>query len=520
MRRALPLVGLLLGACAAPLQPPVPAGLDALDAPVREQYEARAAAVAAQPDEGDSWGELGLWFDAYEQWDAAAACHGRAAELSGAARWHEQLAHAERLRGRAAKARLSFERVLELEPRAVPSRVWLAELSLADGDLALAERRLREALDLAPGHVRARAGLARVALEKGETRLAIELAELALADQPDSGALQHLLGRALRDAGEEERASRHLAFAAGQGAQLTPVAMDDPRRAEVAALRAGGRSEGRRAGPDLRAGRFDEALSRLEQALAANPEDATASLNLARAQARLGDPARAIATLDRLLAREPGHARALEVRGLAQSLAGNEDAAVADFREALRSDPDAIGARRQLARLLWTRGDFADALPHWERVADLEPGDAQARYRRAEAAGHAERWSEAVAWLTLDVEELPQPEAFRQLLARTLSVAPPADRDAGRALALALADHERAPRLRQAETVALAHAGAGDFESAIRWQAAALAAVEEAGRGERHAWVAARLAQFEARTQEPRPFRQGEGRGSLPVEAP
>jgi tetratricopeptide (TPR) repeat protein len=192
----------------------------------------------------------------------------------------------------------------------------------------------------------------------------------------------------------------------------------------------------------------------------------------------------------------------------------------ADFQAAVDADPANTGAHRQLGRLLWSRGLKAASLPHWERVANLEPTDAQARYRRAEAATHAERWADAIAWLERDVEELPQPAAFRQLLARTLSVAPSPLRNADRALPIALAEHERSPRLRQAETVAIAHAGRGDFEAARRWQTAALTAVETGGRLERHGWVVTRLALFETGTQEPRPFRAGERRGTLRVDAP
>lgn len=520
MRTALVAGFLLLVACAQPMAPPVPANLDGLDAPVREQYEARRAALGASPRDGDSWGELGLWFDAHEQWEAASTCYAQAAERNDETRWHEQRAHAERLSGNAAAATEAFRIVLAREPEAVAPRVWLGELLLAGGDTDGAGTLFTEALALSPAHARARAGAARVALERGDAAGAVELAGLALADQPDSGALHYLLGLAFRSAGDEARAAGHLERAAAQGAQLKPIAMNDAARAEVAALRVSGRSEGRRAGTALREGRFGDALTRLEQALAVNPADATAALNLARAQARLGDPEAAIATLSPLLAREPDHSRALEVRALAHSLAGDADAAIADFRASVAADPQNVGALRQLARLLWSRGETAASLPHWERVAELQPTDAQARYRRAEAATHAGRWADAIRWLEADVRELPQPASFRQALARTLAVAPPPDRDAERALELALDEHARAPRLRQAETVAIAHAGLGDFDSAERWQAAALASVEKAGRGKKLAWVAQRLALFETLTQEPRPFRSGEGRGSLRVDAP
>jgi tetratricopeptide (TPR) repeat protein len=520
MRRALLAGFLLIAACAQPPAPPVPADLDGLDDPVREQYETRRAAVHAHPRDGERWGRLGLWFDAHEQWEAASTCYARAVTLGDQVRWHEQLAHAQRLSGDASAATGTFRIVLAREPEAVAPRVWLAELLLAGGDAEGAGLLFDEALTLAPGHVRARAGAARVALERGESARAVELAGLALADQPDSGALHYLLGLALRAKGEDASAAVNLERATAQGAQLSPVAMNDPARAEVAALRVSGRAEGRRAGAALREGRFGDALSRLEQALAANPEDATAALNLARAQARLGDPEAAVATLAPLLRREPRHARALEVRALAHSLAGDTGSAIADVRASVAADPDNAGAQRQLARLLWARGETAESLPHWERVAELEPSDAQARYRRAEAATHAGRWTEAVRWLSRDVEELPQPEAFRQLLSRTLGMAQPPAGDAQRALELALADHERSPRLRQAETVALAHAARGDFESALRWQAAALAAVRQAGREERNAWVAKRLALLEGGGMETRPYREGEGRGSLKVPAP
>ncbi len=519
-RTALPAALLLLAACAVPVAPPVPAGLEGLDRPVRDQYETRRDTLEADRGDGESWGELGLWFDAYEQWDAAATCYARAHGLSEETRWLEQLAHAERLRGQPDAAAAVFAQVLESQPDAVPARVWLGELKLSGGDHSSAASLFSEALELIPGHARARAGLARVAHREGHAARAVALLELSLEDQPESGVLHHLLGLALRDSGDETRAAEHLAIAAAQGASLKPIAMDDPRRAEVAALRASGRAEARRAGAALREGRFDDALSRLEDALAANPADATAALNLARAQARLGEPEAAIATLGPLLEREPGHSRGLEVRALAHSLAGDEAAALSDFRAAVAADSGNTGAQRQLGRLLWSRNEKAASLPHWKTVAELEPTDAQARYRRAEAATHQGRWADAITWLERDVEELPQPAAFRQLLTRTLSIAPPPLRDGDRALELALAEHARVPRLRQAETVAIAHAGRGDYVAARVWQAAALRTVEDAGRLKRHPWVASRLALLQTGTRETHPFRAGERRGSLPVSAP
>lgn len=91
-------------------------------------------------------------------------------------------------------------------------------------------------------------------------------------------------------------------------------------------------------------GRHREAQTAAAQAVALDPDDPTARLNLARYALHAGDAALARATLDALIAEESS-ADALALRGVLRGNAGDLAGAAADFEAALALDPAQPEAR-------------------------------------------------------------------------------------------------------------------------------------------------------------------------------
>lgn len=83
---------------------------------------------------------------------------------------------------------------------------------------------------------------------------------------------------------------------------------------------------------------------------------------------------RAVETERRALLLDPDFADAHSWLGSALLHVGRTDEAIAEMREAVRLDPQNGQAYQGLARALWVgKGDFAGAIPHFERSIELNP---------------------------------------------------------------------------------------------------------------------------------------------------
>jgi tetratricopeptide (TPR) repeat protein len=122
------------------------------------------------------------------------------------------------------------------------------------------------------------------------------------------------------------------------------------------------------------AGRFDEALQLLRDAVAVAPADVGALLALAIALLRLEDGAGALTHVDAALAVAPNLAPAHANRGMALQVIGRPDLAEASFRHALTLDPNSIAAKAGLAALQSMRGAHQEARGLAEAVLARMPG--------------------------------------------------------------------------------------------------------------------------------------------------
>jgi tetratricopeptide (TPR) repeat protein len=133
-------------------------------------------------------------------------------------------------------------------------------------------------------------------LRRGEARAALALADAAVALHPQHAPLQFLRGVALMDLGRDDEALAHFQWFAQTWPELP-----DPLN-NIALLHA-------------RAGRLDEALQALQQALRADPAHAAARINLGHVHLALAvrawDTAAAAAALEPALAQRLRAARAL-----------------------------------------------------------------------------------------------------------------------------------------------------------------------------------------------------------------
>ena len=218
-----------------------------------------------------------------------------------------------------------------------------AERLAAQGRFAEAERLLVATLEKSPGHARALAALVRIRMTQGRAT--------------EAGAT---LDRAI-----------------GAGARLA-----------AGLLRL-------RGGLMLSEARYDEAVEMFREAVAAEPDDASARHALAIALGHTGAHEAAIAAAQSALAKGHDPIAARFVLGRALWDHGRADEAEAEFRRIIVEEPAHAAAHANLADSIWmSTGDLADATAALDASLASAPRSADLRLiksRLLEGAGHAER---------------------------------------------------------------------------------------------------------------------------------
>ncbi len=236
--------------------------------------------LAAHPDSAEVHGEVGFW-------------------LLAAKQPRQALAH--------------LERAKSLQPEVPRHALDLALARSRTGDLAGAERELRELLRLRPSYRSAQVALGGLLRKQGAHAEAIEVLRVAAS----SG-------------GNEERARALVALGAAY----------------------------------LSAERREEAEKSFEQAILFAPARAEVRLGIARAWLSGGsreDQEKAMALLLRTAELAPDLAPVHAALGRAQERRGDEEAAEAAYTRALQLDPDYRYVRRRLLRLALGRRDYERA---------------------------------------------------------------------------------------------------------------------------------------------------------------
>ncbi len=236
------------------------------------------------------------------------------------------------------------------------------------------------ALHLDPKNWEARYNLAIALIKRGDRKRAEQELRAAIAEKPDSASAHHALATLLE-------AEKKLPEAT---AEYQAVLSADPKyplgAIDLAHILAAQK-------------KFDEAIGVLNEALKLSPSsEETVSLEAAVGvvYAQSGDFSKAIETLRRSAADHPHSAEAHLALGtvLAQQGGTSNDDAIAEFREALRIEPNAP-AKLALGHALLEQKNYADALPMLEEYVESQPNDAQGFHFEGLAYGGLDEWNKA-----------------------------------------------------------------------------------------------------------------------------
>ena len=264
------------------------------------------------------------------------------------------IARAYLLDGEAALAEDAYRRLVESNPANRAARNELASLIGNRGDAEQAAALLRETLEMAPGDVGASRNLVRAMLLQQDYAGAEKEARRMLDLGESSGDADYQLGQALQAQGEDERA-----IAAYQAALSKNPAAEAPLKELVRLLG--------------QADRRNEAETLLVQHIDANPDLPLPRLLLGELYRTDGRSEAARAVFDEAVKRQPDAIGAY--LGLSSTFGTGSDEQVAALARGLDANPGNAQLGLALGSAYKQRQDFDSAIEIYEGIVELNGGD-------------------------------------------------------------------------------------------------------------------------------------------------
>ncbi len=396
----------------AVMLPDVP--LDGVDPSIAEAVTRELDAVAAEPENGDAWGRLGMVLYAHELVLEAVDSFTEATLLDpGDFRWPY-------LRGMVlgevdlAEGLPYIRQALNLEPGNVFLRLRLAEFLLDLRELEESEQIFRQVLQLARDHPRAQLGLARLSAMRGDDQAAIKLASQAVIGAPGIRPVHELLAQLYHRNGNAKAATAQLQIA--QKIPSERLVWPDPILAEVILLCADTTWQNEQAHQFLMQGRPDEYIKALQDMIRKYPERPTLYLQLTRTLLKMGNIAAARSVMQDAVRRNPD---AVEVRylwGVVHSNQQEYEKAAEIFRDVVTRKADYPEAHFSLAKCQQELGDTAGAIESLRQVLQYEPFFVDAHLELAELLLEKGQREEAIEHLKTALEISPDHGGALRLL--------------------------------------------------------------------------------------------------------
>jgi tetratricopeptide (TPR) repeat protein len=259
-----------------------------------------------------------------------------------------------RLKNQRDEAIQAFTQVLKLNPRAVAAQVQLSELNLARGQRNTALQLAEDASRAVPNDPGVKLVLVRSLLANGQLARA-EQEIKSLVQRYPGAAPVHVAAGAV-SIGKGDRAGARRAFT--KAFELDSKSLD-----ALAGL----------VSVDLAEKKPDAARARVEQQLAAAPDDATTLLMAARVYAAVGDGAKSENALKKVIEHDPSNLQAYGMLGQLYASQRRLSDARRNFEEVLKTQPKSVPTHTTVAILYEMEGKRSEARARYERVLQIDP---------------------------------------------------------------------------------------------------------------------------------------------------
>ncbi len=389
----------LLAACSPEAPAPVDVDLSGTSSEAAALIENLRRVAAAEPQDADKRGALGLALEANGMPRAAFRTYLEAHHLAGDdPRWSYLAAVAVAQLGDLEVAMDSVDRSLALDDAYVSAHLYRGTWLLDLGRLEEARDAYERASRLQPDNPAAWYGLARVHLRSGHGREALTILENLAAGGMRDPYLQQLLGMAYRETGDLERAGE--AAALGRGGK--PPVWSDPRRQALAEYARGFGAEMRRADAYLEVGRWQDAATTLEKLRSSHPTDPDLLTNLALAYRNLGRGDEALQLLELGLEHHPQHVHLLVNVSAAHEQRGELERALHYLDRAIEYNPKLGFVYQRKGMILAMRlGRVEESVAVFEQAVAHDARDPMAHVYLGIALVEMKRWEEAAERLEL-----------------------------------------------------------------------------------------------------------------------
>jgi tetratricopeptide (TPR) repeat protein len=456
----------------------------------------------------NAYGEMGKLLMAARQLNAAEPYYLNAQALVPSdMRWPYYLGHLYRDKSELAKSAESFEQTLRLQPDHVPTRVWLADVYIAQGRPEAAAPLLTKALSLNPRSTSAHFTLGRAALATNDYSRAVKHLEEALSLDQRATAAHYPLALAYRGLGDRAQAEAHLA----QHRDVVEIAPADPLMQELDdVLQSALNYEvlGTRA---ISNGEWEKAAGYFRKGIELEPANPSLRHKLGTVFFETGDARGAVQQFEEAIRVSPEYAKAHYSLGVVMISSGRYKEATDRFSAAVRYEPSYVEARVQLAGNLRRTGRTQESITQYRKIIEIDPRVAEATFGYAMALVSLGRYQEARDRLAEGMKVYSHQPGFAHALARLLAAAPDDRvRDGRRAMALmeSLSDEQKTMDL--GETVAMMFAELGRYDEAAASQREAIAAAKRTAQDELARRMSENLKLYEARRPCRTPWRPGE----------
>ena len=343
------------------------------------------------------------------------------------ARLQSTLGELKATEGNRKEAEAAFRKAVEMDPSSLGAKMALGYFLWSSRRLPEAEATLKEAVALKTDDPAANRLLSMFFLSQNRPDDA-ETPLLRLVNAKDSSATLTLADLYVRTNRPDRAKPLYESLKAGKSSRSTAV--------------------GRLAELDYSAGRQAEAHAALDEQLKQSPDDPLLLTLKAQWLAREGRGDEAVEVAKRAAGVAPNSSAPQFVLGLAQSVRGDRDAAIAAYLEALRITPNMVAAEIEISRLLLEAGNIPEGLKHAEAARMAQPRNPAIRMDYASALIAARDYAKAEVEAKALAAEYPNNAAVHTLLGQALL--------ARRDFASAAREYDRALALNPVDTVALA----------------------------------------------------------------